>query len=155
METKTKAIIAVAALATAFAFGRYTTPVKIVEVTKTVEVEKKTDEQNASRERRNHKKIVETEITKPDGTKEKTTTITDESETTTERSSKDITESSRESESSKETVRGGGRVVVSVLYDPFHQAYGGSVSKEILGPINAGVFGLTNSSFGVSVGLSF
>ena len=33
--------------------------------------------------------------------------------------------------------------------------YGLSVSKEILGPITVGVFGLTNGTLGVSIGMNF
>ncbi len=33
--------------------------------------------------------------------------------------------------------------------------YGLSVSKEVLGPITVGVFGFTNTTVGVSVGISF
>lgn len=33
--------------------------------------------------------------------------------------------------------------------------YGASVSKEIIGPITVGVFGLTDSTIGVSIGLNF
>jgi hypothetical protein len=33
--------------------------------------------------------------------------------------------------------------------------YGAHVSKEILGPVSVGIFGLTNGTFGASIGLNF
>jgi len=49
---------------------------------------------------------------------------------------------------------------ISALYsvdttDRFRPAYGLSVSKEVLGPITIGIFGLTDGTIGVSIGGNF
>lgn len=47
-----------------------------------------------------------------------------------------------------------GLVGVSI-HDPGLPIYGISASKEVLGPITVGVFGLTNGLVGVSIGFNF
>ena len=166
MTTKTKVIITVISLAVAFAFGRYTTPVKTVEVIKTVEVDKKTDDKKTDRQKDDNSVTTIVEVTHPDGTKEKTTTITHKTQDHTKTDESRREEDSKSSETTKETYRSSGRVTISALgglYLPNfpsslaspQRVYGIAVSKEVLGPLSIGVFGLNDYTAGISVGLSF
>lgn len=146
METKTKVIIAIVALSAAFATGRFLTPVKTV--INTVEVEKKTEDSHKEK----HKKTVI--IERPDGSKE--TTITDDVES--DKKSTDDKKSSSDTEITKTSSRlnisalAGGQISFS---QPMPIALGASVTKDILGPISLGVWGLSNGVGGVSIGLTF
>lgn len=161
METKTKIIIATISLITAFAFGRYSVPERVKIETKIVEVEKKTSDKNSEAER-NKKKTTETkETVKPDGTRETTTKTTEETEVSKKNNEHSTDETSKNSESSKEVISGQSKTSLNVLAGikvsdiTGGLIYGVSVTKPILGPISIGVWGLTNSTIGASVGLLF
>lgn len=152
---KTKFIIAAIALVVAFAFGRYTTPTKTITEIKTVEVEKKSTENDLDKSR--HKETKTTETVKPDGTKTTTTDIIDDinvsKRTTTE-------EDKFKSVDDKKTVVKGGSVVSLSMLGGFSvnekkEVLGAAVSKEVLGPISVGGFYLNNNVFGGSVGINF
>lgn len=147
--------------AVAFSLGWYVTPAKTITVTKTVEVEKSTKDKDTEAERNKHKETTVTEVVKPDGTKE-TTTKTVEDTSTAKKSNESYTsESSTSNSTSKEISREKASVTISALAGVkltdlvAPPVYGVSVTKSILGPIVVGVFGLTNSTMGCSIGLSF
>lgn len=152
MNTKTKAVLAAVALAVAFASGRYLTPTKVVTEIKTVEVEKKTSESDKNK----HKETTIIEVAKPDGTKETTTKTVED--TDSKKSTTD--ETAKSSDQTKEVTREGSRLSISALAgtDVTNWAagpiYGAHVSKDLLGPISIGVWGLTNKTGGISIGLS-
>lgn len=130
-------------LLAAFAFGRYTTPAKVETKTVTIEIEK------VKQDTHTDTKIVE--VKKPDGTITKTT----ETKTDIVR-----TESKNEkTENTNQTIYNKQSVTVSVLagynYSGNELVYGASVSKPIIGPITIGLWGLTNRTFGASIGLQF
>jgi len=132
------------------------TPVKIKTEVKTVEIEKKIDEIDTKRDKR--QKVVITEVEKPDGTKEKTTTISTDTQTDQKRTDQDQTAVTQVS--SKTETRGGDKFTVTFLAgdnvgSPFSIVYGGAVTKPILGPITVGFWGLTDKTGGVSLGLTF
>lgn len=149
MTTKYKIIIIVAALLTAFAFGRFSAPTKVVTKIQTVEVEKKQENQDA----KEHE--VVTIVKKPDGTS--TTTITKNEDTKTQETSTNNTDISEE----KTVTKSGSRITVSALAGlsvsslSSAPVYGLSVSKTILGPIAIGAFGFSNGLGGISLGLNF
>jgi|ERR1051326_3912424 lipopolysaccharide export LptBFGC system permease protein LptF len=173
METRTKIIISVVALAVAFASGRWLAPTKVkiekevVVQEKIVEVEKKSTQTDKDQEK--HKKTVKKEITRPDGTKEVITTTEDDTNTKQvtkvedDKSKQDDT--TKVEKETKEVTRSGSPVTISLLTGASLKfenglsagpvVYGASVSKPILGPISMGLFGLNNGTFGVSVGLIF
>lgn len=116
------------------------TPEKVRVETKTVEVEKIIE------------KIVhkETKVTEhPDGTKE--TVVVEDSNTIGR------TESTKNTYT-KESISKGSKVNISILggikSDLNTVVYGASVSKELIGPITIGAWGLTDKTFGISVGLN-
>lgn len=135
-----------------FALGRYTGPEKVRTETKIVEVEKKTKKSETEK----HKETEVVEITHPDGTKEKKTKIVEDAN----RKTAEKDESKKSQDSSTEITRSGGKLYIQGLagLDRFNiiaPIYGISISREILGPISVGGWGLSNGAFGVSLGLSF
>ena len=145
MNTTTKIALVLGALAGAFAFGRYSAPEKV----KTeIKVETKIEKVEVVR---TVTKIVE----RPDGTKE--TIIEEDKETNTET---DITK-----EKSKEVIIARSRLNISILAGAQPKlfqgvslgpiVYGASVTKEIIGPVTAGAWALSDFSVGVSLGLNF
>lgn len=147
-------IVGAAAL---FALGRYTCPEKIRIETKIVTVEKEVEKKDT--EANKHKVTVI--IKKADGSSE--TTITDDvSKNTQESSETDVTQTK---DKISETTRSSGRTTFSILAGAQPHlfqgislgpiVYGASVNKDILGPINVGAWGLSDYTFGVSLGLSF
>lgn len=153
MPTKTKAIIAAVALLVAFAAGRWLAPTKVVTEIKTVEIERKeTDE-----EKKKHQTIIITETKNPDGTVTKVTKIVNNSDTTKH----ETDDKTKSSDTVKTVTYASSRFHLAALggmdFNPSvpTPVYGAYLSKDILGPISAGVWGLTNKSFGVSLGLSF
>lgn len=133
------------ALLLAFAAGRFLTPVKIE--TKTVEVEKKQTETDRDK----HKDTTTVVTEKPDGTKVTETRTAED--TKTHRDSR--TDATTTSDTTK--IYGASRLSVAALgcISSEKLSYGLSLSKNILGPITAGVWGLTSGTFGVSLGVEF
>lgn len=156
MQTKYKIIIAVAALLTAFASGRWLSPTKVVTEVKTVEVEKKSTQTNVDENK--HKKTETKEVVKPDGTKETTTTIVEDDSNKTHTSEKNI--ASSKTDTTKEVSRSTSRLTLSALGGVKlpgtpEVVYGGMIQRDVLGPVGIGVWGLNNGTVGATVGLSF
>lgn len=139
MSLKYKIASALVILAATFTAGRYSvsgkTKTKTTDTTKTVD---KTE----------HKKIVI--YKKPNG--ETVTTITDDTNTKTEKTKQVIDIKTTES---RHNILNVSALVANDFRDTFKPVYGVSVSKEILGPVTVGAFGLTNGVVGVSLGLNF
>jgi hypothetical protein len=167
-----KKLIAIGAVfiaVVAFAFGRYTTPekVKVETVTKTVEVEKKThDATTQIDQNRNRKREIETvELVRPDGSKETRTKTVETTETNRDRtttvSDREKSTTTRDEETRKEVSKASGSTVVSVLggakLDDWvsGKRYGLAVTRNVIGPVTIGVWGLNDTTCGLSVGLSF
>lgn len=126
MRKRHLVVIALVSLSAAFAFGRYSSPVKI----KTITVVKRVKNQ------------VVHETIKPDGTVEKTITTQVNTDKNTD---------SQTTKGGAPQINVYGLVGVQAL----KPVAGAHVSAEVLGPISIGVFGLTNGSVGGSVGLRF
>jgi hypothetical protein len=126
-----------------FAFGRYSAPTIPNSTTKTEtqkDVQKDTD---------THKTTTVTET--PDG--KKITTIIED--TTTKSNSQTDTKKDQTIQAPKTSV-----INISALAGldtgrGFVPTYGISASKELIGPITVGAFGLTNGTIGLSVGVNF
>lgn len=144
MTKKTKYIILALTLLLSFALGRYSVPISTVKETT------KTDNTKIDDSSDIHKVI--TIIEKPNG--EKVTTITEDKKTKT------ITDSSKIDTTKEIIVNTKQLTVVSALIgtqirELDKPIYGLHVSRQFAGPINVGVYGLTNGIVGVSLGLSF
>lgn len=146
METKYKVILIVVSLVTAFAVGRYSAQKPSSKLQESV-----VTDTNQSKDQDTIKK---TTIEKhPDGVE--TTTIVEETKTNTIRNtdqslSLDKTVTAPKINTLNISVLGG----VDFSEAP-KTVYGLSVTKDIIGPVSIGVFGLTNSTVGASIGLSF
>ena len=150
MALKTKVIIIVCYTALIFAVGRYTTrsPSSTTQ-TKATEVEARTEDMNVDT-----KKTI-TETKKPDGT---TVTVTQVDQTIKDDKQDDRTTQVQTKETTK-AVRP--TLQLSILggndfsQGPFKPVYGAAISKEVLGPVTIGVFGLNNNTVGISLGVNF
>ncbi len=159
MTDQTKAFISIAAVLTAFAFGRYSVPLTEKTETRTAAMEQTQTDITATAARDRHTDTVITETRKPDGTVEKRTEIKAETQTVTERSRQETDVASQVSDIKTEKTRQASQVHLSALagfsvHDLTAPVYGGSVSKEVLGPISVGFWGLSSGVVGASVGVS-
>lgn len=85
----------------------------------------------------------------PDGTERETTVITETEDKTTKKNEK-------ESASKPVSPRTNVSLLVGMDWNDRTKAiYGGHVSRQFIGPIRLGVYGLTNGTFGASVGIDF
>jgi len=161
MSNKVKVAIVATALIISFAFGRYLTPVKIKTETKTVEVVKVVKVKVKDTTKQKRKESLITEITYPDGRKERIVKVIENDDEhsktdTAENSEKDLTNTT-----SKEVVKNSSRLNVSALGGvDFSKGYaqpvfGAAVTKDIVGPVSIGIWGLSNGTIGASVGVSF
>jgi hypothetical protein len=136
---KTNLYVAFICLALGLTIGRYTNR----GVSQTTDITKDHDVAQDT-------KKITVIITAPDG--KKTTTQTTEIDTHV---STDTKKSVDTIVPAKKPVLNFSVLAGDQLNSPFKFVYGVSVSKEVLGPINVGLFALTNSTIGVSVGLNF
>jgi hypothetical protein len=149
VQLKYKIVIAVCALAIAFASGRYSVSYNETthEVTNTQDTKHKTEVVRT---------VVHTvTVQEPNGeiktvTDSDTHTATKEDEQENQQVTLDQTKISTTSKLNISALAG---IDTQSLAHPF--VYGLSVSKQVIGPITAGLFGLNNGTIGVSVGLSF
>lgn len=161
ITTKQKVIISVVVLSAAYASGRWASPTKIVTKTQTVEVQIQKDKTQTDTNRDKHTKTVVQELRKPDGTVEKTTTVTQDDTTERKTNSVSLETDSRKATSDKEVTYSQAKVTISALGGlSFHgvvpqTVYGASISKPIFGPVTVGGFYLSNQTAGVSIGLTF
>lgn len=125
-------------LALAFASGRYS--VKSPAITKTTQTETNT-------EREKHKETETVTEKRPDGSETTRTRIIED--TNTRR--KNETDTTVKIEPPKPMLN------VSALgaYKDGELAYGLSVTKQFVGPVTAGIFGLNNGTIGLSIGVNF
>lgn len=167
---KIAAALAVALLV-GYAFGRFMTPTKVEIKKEIVTVEKKVvDQEELKRielERNKKLRTVITEITHPDGRKEKTTRVIEvtstKKNTDQEKKTHEETEKETKQTETKLVENKGPGVTISALVGldvlnlstPQKPVYGGHIQKSILGPIGLGAFGMTNGVCGMSVGLTF
>lgn len=159
MTTRVKVVIVVVSLATAFATGRFTVPTKTVTVVKEVTVEKKVVDTNS--DRTDHKVTTVTETDQINGIKTIVTVIKDDVDNKTDVIAK--TDKTDDLSESKTVVKSGGRLNISALGGlslaslniPQAPIFGVHVSKDILGPISGGLWGLTDKTLGISLGLTF
>lgn len=171
MQLTKKQMIISAAVYTVviFAAGRYTSSYTSTDTKKEVktDVQTKTEDQKikTDTDRDQHINTVTVEKVLPDGTKETTTTKTED--TSTQRKTdtvKNETDKDTSTDTTTETKKiesGRSKLTLSVLAGANVTnlsggfVYGVHVTKDILGPINLGLFGLSNGTAGASLGISF
>lgn len=88
-------------------------------------------------------------IKAPDGTETTETTVTDEVKDVTS-----VKERVLESKASSSQIHIQALAGIDTT-DNFTPVYGAAISKDLIGPVSVGVFGLTNGVYGVTLGVSF
>ena len=151
METKYAVAGAVIALAVSFSAGRYSvgqpTVSTVVDTKTKVDVAKDTDTNTKT-------KIVE--VKAKDGTITKTTEIVQVKDEDTKIVQDTQTHAQQTiTPPKRSTVNISALVGTALTHDFGVPVYGGMVSKEVLGMVTVGAFGLTNGTVGVSIGLNF
>lgn len=141
-----------------FCAGRFSAPERIKIETKIVEVERKSEDTKKDVDKNKHKETKVVEVVKPDGSKETTTTTTEDSASNSSKETSTNTETETASTTSKEVTRSSSKTILSAMYGiPFTgglPVYGGSVYREVIGPIGIGASYLTSGVVCVSLGLS-
>lgn len=166
MTQKTKIIIVVVGLGVAFATGRYTVPVKTVIQTKTIEVEKKDVKTDTKVDRKKHKDTTVIVVKTPDGAVTTTTKTVEDDNVGKDTKSDTNTKTQDQSDTSQTTVKENGHLNISFLagINPFNPSinstvnplvYGGIVTRDIIGPVSCSIWGFSNGTIGVGIGLSF
>lgn len=162
MENKYKYAIITITLVCSFALGRYSVPLSTKTENTQKESEQQTKEKNQDVSKQKHQETVIVEKEHPDGTKEKTTTIIEDTGTNKKTNTVVDTEKKKESSSIVETSKQSSRLTISALAGapvkfsgPLEPVYGGMVTKDILGPLHIGAFGFNSGLAGVAVGISF
>ena len=135
-------IVGLLLLIVGYGIGRYLQPAQIKikkeEVIKEVEVVQKDI------------RIVEREIIRPDGTKEKEKITEDKSQESTKKE-RDTKESTQVVNTKPDWRING----LTALNNNRNIVYGLQVERRILGPISIGAWGVTDSTIGLSVGVEF
>ena len=124
-------------LVAVFAFGRYSVKPQDVKTKENTEITKEVK-----------KRIEIVKVKKPDGTETTNTVITEDTNTDI----KKVVESEVSTKPSK-------KINISLMAESrlneLRLDYGVSVSKEILGPITAGLYAKTSGIVGITLGINF
>lgn len=131
MTKKTVLLLTLSVAAAAYAFGRYAQPEKVV--VKEVEVVK-----------RDVKTVVRT-VKQPDGTVIRERTTEDKTQTMSEK------EKTVVNDKSKVTVN----ALLGYSFNDRKEIYGLMVQKQMFGPVSVGAFGMSDTTVGVTIGISF
>lgn len=141
--SKYRSITVLLAILAAFAFGRYTVkPTTVKDVETSTETKKEKD---------THKETTIVVVETPQGDKKTVTTVVEDTTINTHQT-KDSETHEVSTPPKVNTLNISALAGLDMDYKP---VYGISVTKNVLGPITVGVFGLTNRTIGVSAGLSF
>lgn len=99
-----------------------------------------------------HRVVVQTETKKPDGTDVIQTVTKEDTATDTKSDLKGQSDSTKTVEYSKGLSVG---ALVGLGLSSGLPVYGAYLNKQVLGPIQAGAFGLSNGTVGLSLGVQF
>jgi hypothetical protein len=149
MTDKVKIIGVVVGLLVSFAFGEYLGRKSDTHTTITTKVDDKTQQDKDT-----HTKTTITETKDPSGKDTKVTVITQDQDTKTTETKDTSTKTDTVTTSSNKPQY---NVSALMAYDihTLLPTYGISASKQFIGPITIGVFGLTNGTIGLSAGVNF
>lgn len=138
MTTKNKVILSGVVILVSFAAGRFSVPTKI----------EKTEDKTSEVDKNKHKETTIVVVTKPDGTKQETTEIVEDTSI----------QNKKTDDKSLVEIHYNGKTNISALAGTNFGtsiAYGVHASTALIGPISVGAFGFTSGIVGVSVGLQF
>ncbi len=146
LSIKSKITIAVVSLLTAFATGRYSVQAPAVKTQETVK-----SNENIKTDKDIHKVTVITK--KPTG--EEVTTITEDDKAKSDSTSNSTSTLDQTVTPPKINTLNVSALAGIGLASSIQPTYGLSISKQLIGPVTTGLFGLTNGTIGVSIGLNF
>lgn len=167
MELNPKHVVVAVVLsfAVGLATGRLTTPEKVRIETKTVTQTQTKDDKTTqvNTDKDQHVQVVKTETKKPDGTTVTVTRLVKDTDTRRNVNQEDKSDAttSQTVTQSKEVDASKSRITISTLVGldvsnlTGGPVYGASATRPFLGPICLGVWGFTNKTAGVSLGLQF
>lgn len=149
LNSRIKVLLIVLALLSAFAVGRYTAQKSAVKtvVDNTTKTDIKSDKET-------HRETTTTTEKQPDGTTKTITKIVEDSNTKKETNSKSETHVDQTVTTPKTNTLNVSALVGADI-KTLTPVYGASVSKQFLGPVTIGAFGLTNGTVGASIGVNF
>jgi hypothetical protein len=157
LSLKTIAITLAVTVVASFAVGRYTVPSKIVTTTQTTT---KTDENKVVNDNDDKDETIDKTIEK-DGTIKETIHIVDVDKSTTtdsKQTQSDTTSKTVETNSKNDwniSILATPSRLDDTLMNTGSMGYGVHVQRRILGPFSVGAFGITNKTYGLSLGVSF
>lgn len=144
MTTKTYILICTLCLVLGLALGRFSLPAKTTDLEQSRTVTDTTVKDNTTKE------ITQTK--KPDGTVTTVTVIKNDIDTNIQAKTKETDQ--KTTVFNTDTL--GINLMASVdVSNPTRVSYGAQVEKRILGPLNAGIWGLSDGHVGISLGLRF
>lgn len=148
ISIRDKVLASIVVIAASFAFGRYSAPSDSIKTVETNQTDTQTQKDTETKKT--------TTITE-DTTGKKTTVINEDTTTTTK---KDKQSNTTVDQSVTPTNKDILNVSALIASDGFSLSnitpvYGLSVTKNFIGPVTMGAFGLTNKTIGVSFGLNF
>lgn len=153
MTIQTKVIIAVGAILTSFAFGRYSAKVtQKPDVVRSVET--KVDTQVKS-DKDLHKETVVTQVKAKDGSETTTTVIKEDTITLVDKTQKAVTNTQTTVTHASQSKTNISILAVTDISNLNKLSYGLSVDHSIVGPLTGRVFGLSNGVVGIGIGLDF
>lgn len=160
LTTKQQAICALILVAVSFATGRWLAPQKLSVTHAETKANTNSTDQKVDQNTDTHKEVVVTETTKPDGTKQVVTdTINDvrvdKSTDTSKVNSVTTAKTDSFAETKSKSRLNLGLLVGTQITKPDGLVYGGYVNRDMIGPIQMGLFGFTDGRAGVSIGLTF
>jgi VCBS repeat-containing protein len=150
LSMKNEILAAGLLIVASFALGRFS--ISAVSATKLVESDNKTEQKELDKD--THTKTETVTIKKPDGTTKTVTTIDTTAEVKIDDKKTEVDNKVQTSTPVKRPTINVSALAVLDLRTGL-PAYGASASKEILGPVTVGAFGLTNGVLGISIGLDF
>lgn len=132
-----------------FTLGRYSVSSPTIKTT-----EDQTIASNTDKDKDTHKQTTTTTVEEPNGEK-KTTTTTNEDIISTTHKTEDVATHLEQTITPPKTNTLNVSALAATSFSELKPLYGLSVTKQVIGPITAGAFGLNNGIVGISLGLSF
>ena len=163
MELSLKQIVisGLGILIVGLAVGRYSNAGKTV-TTETKTAEKDQTTKKIDTDKKVNRDIIIDRIQLPDGTIKTETHIVDKSETNTDTKIEQTITKSSDSKTTTTTAKQDWHVAVLTSmshnndnFIPGEFSYGVNVERRIIGPFTVGAFGLSNQTYGLSLGVSF
>jgi hypothetical protein len=153
MTIQTKALIAIAVILTAFASGRYSAthgqaPSVTTSQQTTTDTQVKVDKDT-------HKVSTTTDVKTKDGSEKVVTVVTEDTVTAINKTQDTVAKVQTVVTQPKFTKTHISLLAVTDIKSINKLSYGISLSREIIGPVTVGVFGLSNGVAGLSIGLNF